>query len=154
MLLQSSASQARSSTTHQDLLHQQQVAQQPRLLQDDDVTDSHAEASTEGEVKLLLREAKALLQSMPSNLDASGAVSVAKCLVERAMLNQDQRAPVALIAKDMQKACVQQGKQKRTTHVGKILRMPLLKVGDACKQHLPTKQRVACWARPYMLWRN
>ena len=96
----------------------------------------HAGASTEGEVKLLSREAEALLQSMPSNLDASGPVSVAKYPVEQAMLNQDQRAPVAPIANAMQKAWVQQGKPKRMTPVGKILRMLLLGGGGCGKTRI------------------
>ena len=51
---------------------------------------------------MLSDEAAALLQSMPANLAAEGPVAFLKHLVEAATLNQDQRAPVALIAKEMQ----------------------------------------------------
>ena len=128
--------QALGLTIHQDLLHQQQVAEMSRSLQDGDVPPSHAEAPTEAEVKLLSREAEALLQSMPCDLNAAGLVSVAKYLVERASLSQDQRGPVALIAKDMQTAWVQQGKPKRMAAVGKILRMLLLGGGGCGKTRI------------------
>ena len=107
-----------------------------RTLQEGDVPPSDAEAPTEAEVKLLSREAEALLQSMPCDLHASGPVSVAKYLVEQASLNQDQRGPVALIAKDMQTAWVQQGRPKQMAVVGKILRMLLLGGGGCGKTRI------------------
>ena len=107
-----------------------------RTLQEGDVPPSDAEATTEAEVKLLSCEAEALLQSMPCDLHASGPVSVAKYLVEQASLNQDQRGPVALIAKDMQTAWVQQGRPKRMAVVGKILRMLLLGGGGCGKTRI------------------
>ena len=55
-------------------------------------------------VELLTEEAAALLQRLPKDIAAAGPVALAKQLVEAATLNQDQRAPVALIAKEMQMA--------------------------------------------------
>ena len=107
-----------------------------RTLQDGDEKLSDAEATTEAEVNLLSQEAEALLQSMPCDLHASGPVSVAKYLVEQASLNQDQRGPVALIAKDMQTAWVQQGRPKRMPIAGKILRMLLLGGGEGGKTRI------------------
>ncbi len=48
---------------------------------------------------MFTQEAAELLQSIPADLVASGPIGFAKHLVEAATLNQDQRAPVALIAK-------------------------------------------------------
>ena len=55
-------------------------------------------------VQMLTEEAAQLLQNIPTDLAAAGPVAFAKHLVETATLNHDQRAPVALIAHDMQMA--------------------------------------------------
>ena len=135
--VQEHENRALGATIHQALLHQQEVAEMSRLLQEDDtVAAARAQEPTEAEVKLLTQEAEALLQSMPNDLPTSGPVAVAKHLVEAATLNQDQRGPVALIAKDMQTAWVQQGRPKRMAVVGKILRMLLLGGGGCGKTRI------------------
>ena len=77
-----------------------------------------------------------LLQSIPTDLAAAGPVAFAKQLVEAATLNQDQRTPVALIAKDMQMAWEKQGKPRQMNPVGRILRMLLIGGGGCGKSRI------------------
>ena len=77
-----------------------------------------------------------MLQSIPTDLAAAGPVAFAKHLVEAATLNHDQRAPVALIANDMQMAWEKQGKPKLMDPVGRILRMLLLGGGGCGKSRI------------------
>ena len=51
------------------------------------------------EFRALIRESLEVLQSIPTDLAVSGPVALAEHLVRAATLNQDQRAPVALVAK-------------------------------------------------------
>ena len=88
------------------------------------------------EIQLLTEEAAELLCSVPTDIAASGPIAFAKSLVDLATLNQDQRAPVALIAKDMQLAWEKQGKPERMSLVGKILRMLLLGGGGCGKSRI------------------
>ena len=128
---------ALGATIHQALQHQHEVAEMSRLFQEGDTAATACgQEPMEAEVKLLTQEAKALLQSMPNDLPTSGPVAVAKHLVEAATLNQDQRGPVALIAKDMQTAWEQQGRPARMAVVGKILRMLLLGGGGCGKTRI------------------
>ena len=83
-----------------------------------------------------LRSKARLLQSIPTDLAAAGPVAFAKHLVEAATLNQDQRTPVALIAKDMQIAWEKQGKPRHMDPVGRILRMLLLGGGGCGKSRI------------------
>ena len=70
---------------------------------------------------MLTQEAAELLQSIPADLAASGPIVFAKRLVEAATLNQDQRAPVALIAKYMQVVWENQGKPQHMNPRGKVM---------------------------------
>ena len=83
---------------HKALQHQKEKAESMRQHQEDDLDAVHAE------VQLLTEEAAELLQSIPADLTTLGLVSVAKLLVDAVSLNQDQQAPVALTAQDMQSA--------------------------------------------------
>ena len=85
---------------------------------------------------MLTEEAAELLQSIPTDLAAAGPVAFAKQLVEAATLNQDQRAPVALIAKEMEMAWEKQGKPRQMNPVGRILRMLLLGGGGCGKSRI------------------
>ena len=116
-------------TIHEALQHQKSTAETLRQQQDTEVP--HEPIESDAQVQMLTEEAAELLQSIPTDLAAAGPVAFAKHLVEAATLNQDQRAPVALIAKEMQMAWEKQGKPKHMDPVGRILRMLLL-VGDGC----------------------
>ena len=94
-------------TIHEALRHQKTTAERMRQQQDTEAPHELKEASED--VQLLTEEAAELLQSMPTDLAAAGPVAFARHLVEAATLNQDQRAPVALIAKEMQMAWEKQG---------------------------------------------
>jgi hypothetical protein len=85
---------------------------------------------------MLTEEAAELLQSIPTDLAAAGPVAFAKHLVEAATLNQDQRAPVALIAKEMQMEWEKQGKPRHMNPVGCILRMLLIGGGGCGKSRI------------------
>ena len=84
-------------TIHEALQHQKTTAETMRQQQNTEVPRELNEAHAQ--VQILTQEAAELLQSIPADLAASGPVAFAKHLVEAATLNQDQRAPVALIAK-------------------------------------------------------
>ena len=87
-------------------------------------------------MQILTEEAAKLLESVPTDLAAAGPVAFAKHLVEAATLNHDQRAPVALIANDMQMAWEKQGKPKLMHPAGRILRMLLLGGGGCGKSRI------------------
>ena len=70
---------------------------------------------------MFTQEAAELLQNIPADFAASGPIAFAKHIVEAATLNQDQRAPVALIAKEMQVAWEEQCKPQHMDPLGKIL---------------------------------
>ena len=125
---------AMGTAIHEALQHQKTTAQTLRQQQDTEVATEQNEAHAE--VHLLTQEAAELLQSLPTDLAASGPVAFAKHLVEAATLNQDQRAPVALIAKDMQIAWEKQGKPQHMKPHGKILRMLLLGGGGCGKSRI------------------
>ena len=116
-------------TIHVALQHQKDTAENMRRQQDTEVPDEITEASED--VQLLTEEAAALLQRIPKDIASAGPVAFAKHLVEAATLNQDQQAPVALIAKEMQMAWEKQGKPRHMDPVGRILRMLLLGGGGA-----------------------
>ena len=121
-------------TIHEALQHQKDTAEKMRRQQDTEVPDELTEASED--VQLLTEEAAALLQRLPKDIAAAGPVALAKHLVEAATLNQDQRAPVALIAKEMQMAWEKQGKPRHMDPVGRILRMLLLGGGGCGKSRI------------------
>jgi hypothetical protein len=121
-------------TIHEALQHQKTTAETMRQQQHTEVPREQNEAHAE--VQMLAQEAAELLQSLPTDLAASGPVAFAKHLVEAATLNQDQRAPVALIAKEMQTAWEKQGKPQHMKPRGKILRMLLLGGGGSGKSRI------------------
>ena len=74
------------------------------MRQQQDTEVPHESVELDAQVQMLTEEAAELLQSIPTDLAAASPVAFAKHLVEAATLNQDQRAPVALIAKEIQMA--------------------------------------------------
>ena len=121
-------------TIHEALQHQKTTAETLRQQQDTEVP--HEPIESDAQVRILTEEAAELLQSIPTDLAAAGPVAFAKHLVEAATLNHDQRAPVALIANDMQMAWEKQGKPKLMDPVGRILRMLLLGGGGCGKSRI------------------
>ena len=121
-------------TIHEALQHQKTTAETLRQQQDTEVP--HEPIESDAQVQMLTEEAAELLQSIPTDLAAAGPVAFAKHLVEAATLNQDQRTPVALIAKEMQMAWEKQGKPRRMDPVGRILRMLLLGGGGCGKSRI------------------
>jgi len=121
-------------TIHEALQHQKTTAETLRQPQDTEVPQEPIES--DARVQMLTEEAAELLQSIPTDLAAAGPVAFAKHLVEAATLNQDQRAPVALIAKEMQMAWEKQGKPRHMNPVGRILRMLLLGGGGCGKSRI------------------
>ena len=119
---------------HEALQHQKEKAENMRQQQDTEEPNELIEASEH--VQLLTEEAAALLQRIPKDIASAGPVAFAKHLVEAATLNQDQRAPVALIAKEMQMAWEKQGKPRRMNPKGRILRMLLLGGGGCGKSRI------------------
>jgi hypothetical protein len=85
---------------------------------------------------MLTEEAAELLQSIPTDIAADGPLAFAKHLVDAAALNQDQRASVALIVKEMQMAWERQGKPRHMDPVGRILRMLLIGGGGCGKSRI------------------
>ena len=67
-----------------------------------------------------------MLQRTPADLATAAPIAFAKHFVEAATLNQDQWAPVAPIAKEMQAAWENQIKPRCMDPVGRILWMLLL----------------------------
>ena len=114
--------------------HQKAIAESIRQQQDREKPNELIEASEK--VELLTEEAAALLQRISKDIAAAGPVTFAKHLVEAATLNQDQQAPVALIAKEMQMAWEKQGKPRHMDPVGRILRMLLLGGGGCGKSRI------------------
>ena len=125
---------AMGSTIHEALQLQKTTAETMRQQQDREMPCEQNESLAE--VHVLTQEAAELLQSIPTDLAASGPVAFAKHLVDAATLNQDQRAPVALIAKAMQVAWEEQGKPKQMNLCGRITRMLLLGGGGCGKSHI------------------
>ena len=125
---------AMGNTIHEALQFQRATAETMRRQQDMDMPCEQHEP--QAEVQLLTQEAVTLLQSVPANLAAAGPAAFAKHLVEAATLNKDQRAPVAIVAKDMQSAWEVQGKPKQMKAHGRILRMLLLGGGGCGKSHI------------------
>jgi hypothetical protein len=121
-------------TIHEALQHQKSTAETLRQQQETEVPQEPIESFTQ--VQLLTEEAAELLQSIPTDLASAGPIAFAKHLVEAATLNQDQRTPVALIAKDMQMAWEKQGKPQRMDPVVRILRMLLLGGGGCGKSRI------------------
>jgi len=121
-------------TIHEALQHQKSTAETLRQQQDTEVP--HEPIESDAQVQMLTEEAAELLQSIPTDLAAAGPVAFAKHLVEAATLNQDQRTPVALIAKEMQMAWEKQGKPRQMNPVGRILRMLLLGGGGCGKSRI------------------
>ena len=77
-----------------------------------------------------------MLQNIPADLAASGPIAFVKHIVETSTLNQDQRAPVALIAKYMQVVWEKQGKPRHMDPLGKIPRMLFLGGGGCGKSRI------------------
>ena len=121
-------------TIHEALQHQKSTAETLRQQQDTEELHEPIESCTQ--VQMLTDEAAELLQSIPTDLASAGPVAFAKHLVEAATLNQDQRTPVALIAKDMQIAWEKQGKPQRMNPIMRILRMLLLGGGGCGKSRI------------------
>ena len=119
---------------HDALLHQKTVAETMRQQQNEEAPnepgDAHAQA------QMINQTTAELLQSIPADLAASGPIAFAKHLAKAATLNQDQQAPVALIAKEMQEAWEKQGRPQRMNPVGKILRMLILGGGGCGKSRI------------------
>ena len=114
-------------TIHAALQHQKTMAETLRQQQDTEVP--HEPIESNAQVQMLTEEAAELLQSVPTDLAAAGPVAFAKHL-------HDQRAPVALIANDMQIAWEKQGKPKHMDPVGRILRMLLIGGGGCGKSRI------------------
>ncbi len=125
---------ALGTTIHEALQHQKTTAENMRQQQDTEAPCEQNEAHPE--VQMLTKEAAEILQRLPTDLAAAGPVSVAKHLVDAATLNQDQQAPVALIAKEMQIAWEKQGRPQLMEPVGKIMRMLLLGGGGCGKSRI------------------
>ena len=121
-------------TIHEALQHQKTTAESMRQPQDTEVPHELNEACAQ--VQMLTEEAAELLQSIPTDIAADGPVAFAKHLVDAAALNQDQRAPVALIAKEMQMAWERQGKPRHMDPVGRILWMLLIGGGGCGKSRI------------------
>ena len=121
-------------TIHEALQHQKTTAESMRQPQDTEVPHELNEACAQ--VQMLTEEAAELLQSIPTDIAADGPIAFAKHLVDAATLNQDQRAPVALIAKEMQMAWEKQGKPRHMNPVGRILLMLLLGGGGCGKSRI------------------
>ena len=121
-------------TIHEALQLQKATAETMRRQQDMEMPREQNESRAE--VHVLTQEAVELLQRIPTDLAASGPVAFAKHLVQAATLNQDQRAPVALVAKDMQTVWEKQGKPQHMKPHGRILRMLLLGGGGCGKSHI------------------
>ena len=115
---------------------QQQKAMAETMRQQHEAVLPREQEDAHVEVQMLTQEAAELLQSIPTDIAASGPVAFAKHLVEVATLNQDQRAPVALIANEMQLVWEKQGKPEHLSPVGRILRMLLLGGGGCGKSRI------------------
>ena len=118
-------------TIHEAVQHQKTTAESMRQQQETEVPHELSEACVP--VQMLTEEAAEMLQSVPTDLAATGPIAFAKHLVDAATLNQDQKAPVALIAKEMQMAWEKQGKPRQMNPVGRILRMLLIGGGGCGK---------------------
>jgi len=125
---------AMGATIHEALQLQKTTAETMRKQQDMEMPCEQNES--QAEVHVLTQEAMELLQSIPTDLAASGPVAFAKHLVRAATLNQDQQAPVALVAKEMQIVWEKQGKPQHMKPHGRILRMLLLGGGGCGKSHI------------------
>ena len=121
-------------TIHEALQHQRSTAETLRQQQDTELPQEPIESFTQ--VQMLTDEAAELLQSIPTDLASAGPIAFAKHLADAATLNQDQRTPVALIAKEMQMAWEKQGKPQRMNPVVRILRMLLLGGGGCGKSRI------------------
>ena len=135
--LQQQTNQTLGGNIHAALEHQKDVAAMSREQQlREPMETAQEEETAEAHASVLLQEANVLLQTMPVDLPDLGPVHVARHLAEKATLNEDQRQPVALIAKDMQAAWEKQGKPKQMQSTGKILRMLLLGGGGCGKTRI------------------
>ena len=121
-------------TIHDALQHQKTMAETLRQQQETEVP--HEPTESDAQVQMLTEEAAELLQSIPTDLAAAGPIAFARHLTEAATLNHDQRAPVALIANDMQIAWEKQGKPTHMDPRGRILRMLLLGGGGCGKSRI------------------
>ncbi len=126
--------QAMGIAIHEALQHQKTTAETMRQQQVTEMPCEQNEALVE--FHTLTQEAVEVLQSLPTNLAASGPVAFAEHLVRAATLNQDQQAPVALVAKEMQTEWEKQGKPQHMKPHGKILRMLLLGGGGCGKSRI------------------
>lgn len=122
---------------HDALEHQAETAERMRKQQENEMPkEALVLTEKEEEVQLLTEEAVKILDRMPEDLALQGPIQVAEFLVKEATLNIDQRAPVALIAADMHDAWVKQGRPKRMSPVGRILRMLLVGGGGCGKSRI------------------
>ena len=126
--------QAMGIAIHEALQHQKTTAETMRQQQVTEMPCEQKEALAE--FRALTQEALEVLQSIPTDLAVSGPVAFAEHLVRAATLNQDQRAPVALVAKEMQTEWEKQGKPQHMKPHGKILRMLLLGGGGCGKSRI------------------
>ena len=126
--------QAMGIAIHEALQHQKTTAETMRQQQVTEMPCEQKEALAE--FRALTQEALEVLQSIPTDLAVSGPVAFAEHLARAATLNQDQRAPVALVAKEMQTEWEKQGKPQHMKPHGKILRMLLLGGGGCGKSRI------------------
>ena len=89
--------QAMGIAIHEALQHQKTTAETMRQQQVTEMPCEQKEALAE--FRALTQEALEVLQSIPTDLAVSGPVAFAEHLARAATRNQDQRAPVALVAK-------------------------------------------------------
>jgi hypothetical protein len=121
-------------TIHEALQHQKTTAENMRQHQDAETFCEQNAVYAENQ--MLNKEAAELLQSLPTNLAALGPINVAKHLVDAATLNQDQQAPVALIAEKMQIAWERQNRPTLMEPVGRITRLLLIGGGGCGKSRI------------------
>ena len=118
------------------LAQQKEIAEKIRQQQSGAAEAPQEQQEAEAQVSLLTPEALVLLQSMPEEAHTMGPVAVAKHLVDGATLNDDQKAPVALIAHAMQTAWEKQGKPKGMRPHGAIVRMLMVGGGGCGKSRI------------------
>ena len=123
---------------HAALEHQKERAEMMRREQVSEDADPVAteQGDSDPGAALLTEAAARLLEGLPAETTALGPAHVAKHLADAATLNRDQLGAVALVAHDMQKAWVAQGRPELLKPVGRILRMLLLGGGGCGKTRI------------------